>query len=654
MGRPGAGEGGGGIRRGTLDLWRAGGLEPPAGKSPGDGRSGAGRGGGDRGHRSASLVWSVYGALAAGGCVVLLDPAYPADRLVRILERARPRAILRLEAAGALPETVDGAITALDPLVDLAIPPWSAWSEGGMASGPLADEPTTAPGVEVGPDDLAMLGFTSGSTGEPKGILGLHGPLTHFLPWQCERLGLDENDRYSLLSGLAHDPLQRDLFTPLATGATLCIPEADRLLESGYLAGWLASSRVSVAHLTPAMSQVVCSGGEPGGVPSLRQVILTGEALTVRDVSRLRRLAPGVRCLNFYGSTETQRAVGFSEAPLDLGTAQGEILPLGRGMEDVQRLVVGRSGEVAGLGELGEIWVRSPHLARGYLGAPGETAERFRANPLGVGASWDRVYATGDLGRYALDGQVRFAGRVDHQVKIRGFRIELGEIEGRLARQPEVGNVSVQLVGEGLEGKRLVAFVVASAGSEPGDALLDGLRRGLRGVLPDYMVPTEWIWLDALPMTPNGKLDRRALLRVAIDHGASQTRSLTVTGARTVDRSETHVLGVGDELEGRVIEVLKKVLGVSVVGPEDNFFDLGGNSLLLVQAHERLERKLGRAVSPLDLFQFPTPRRLAEHLGSTGRPGPLEERRSQQLQGRERMRVRRRQRRGEGESPEGR
>ena len=419
------------------------------------------------------------------------------------------------------------------------------------------------------------------------------------------------------------------------------------------------------------MAQVVCSAGGDGEGPQaldLRRVFLTGDALGEQEVAGLERLAPGVRCFNFFGSTETQRAVGYSEATLGLGsetasgvscevaasgsatsssaassstasssTASGSvstgrrILPLGRGMAGAQLLVVTPSGSLAGVGELGEIWVRSPHLARGYLGAPRATAERFAPNPWGKGAPWDRVYRTGDLGRYRPDGQVEFAGRADQQVQIRGVRVELGEIEARLAALPKVTSAVVLADGEpGFQ--RLVAAVVAEHGAEPD---VDGLRRALRRELPEAQVPTGWVVLDALPLTPNGKLDRRALLK------RMETAGSCASG----------VAGPQGELEEALAAVFREVLGASSLGRDDNFFDRGGNSLLLVRAHERIERSLGRSLPALALFQYPSVRTLAEHLTElsegAGRAAPIDLRPRQIQQGQSRQAdLRRRRLRG--------
>ncbi len=468
-------------------------------------------------HRSAPVAWAVLGTLAAGGAFVMLDPAYPAARLTEILRLAAPRAWVAVAAAGAPPPEVESLLAEWEVagrlLGRVVLPGGGPQAASGLLAGlsPWAEE---AP-VETGPGDLAFVAFTSGSTGVPKGILGLHGSLSHFLPWQCERFGLGADDRYTLLSGLAHDPLQRDLFTALATGATLYAPDPEEIFVPGRLAAWAARQGITFANLTPAMAQVLTEPAglpvddeEPVAIPTLRYAMLVGDVLTRLDVDRIRRLAPGATCVNLYGSTETQRALSFHVVDSGSGGRQErEVLPLGRGMEDAQLLVMNGAGRLAGVGEVGEIWMRSPHLAGGYLGDEALTAERFGVNPF-TGLDGDRVYRSGDLGRYLPDGEVVFAGRLDDQVKIRGFRIEPGEIQATIGRLAGVRESVVVVREEGGE-RFLAAYVVLEPGVEPGIA--GRLRPFLAARLPDYMVPAAFVELPALPLTPNGKIDRRAL-----------------------------------------------------------------------------------------------------------------------------------------------
>ncbi|HYH46786.1 MAG TPA: amino acid adenylation domain-containing protein, partial [Thermoanaerobaculia bacterium] len=591
------------------------------------------------GHRSAPLVWGVLGVLKAGAAFAILDPAYPPARQLQCLDLAAPRALIRVDAAGALPEELETATRGLPRLAIGA-------RAGHELSGLLDGQPDGDPGVEVGPDDLAYISFTSGSTGLPKGVLGRHGPLTHFTPWMQRELGLGEADRFTLLSGLAHDPLQRDIFTPLQLGATLCIPDPAAIGVLGRIAGWMRREAVTVTHLTPAMGQLLTEtvpGAPVVEVPSLRYAFLVGDVLTRVDVARLCRLAPGVTCVNFYGSTETQRAVGYHVCkPVDEGAAEArEILPLGRGMQDVQLLVLTRDRRLAGIGELGEIAIRSPHLAAGYLGDPDLTRERFLPNPFAaaesphLSAGSDRIYRTGDLGRYRPDGELEFVARADNQVKIRGFRIEPGEIEAALARHPAVREAVVVARSERTGEKRLVAYVVAQGEPAPPMPRASELQDWLRRRLPEYMVPPAWVELAKLPVTPNGKVDRR---------------SLPEPEAVRPELAASYV-APGNEAEQAIAEIWQEVLQVERVGRHDKFFHLGGHSLLLVRVHARLQERFGQELSIMDLFKYPDISSLAQHLTrrTPARPVAAEERTEEIERGKLRRRQRLEKSRGTGD-----
>ncbi len=526
--------------------------------------------------RSAALVWTILGVLQSGAAFVILDPVYPEARLAEIVRLAKPRAVLRL----------DGVSTGEEP--------FTGWPE-------------------IGPHDIASVAFTSGSTGVPKGILQTHGSMSHFIPWHRDVLGYGEDDRHSLLSGLAHDPLHRDMFYSLTLGATLCIPDPDRIGAPGYLAAWMREQRITVTNLTPAMAQLLTEVPEPILLPDLRCAVLAGDVLTRRDVARVRRLAPQAVCINVYGATESQRALSWyrvEEGSLadagDSGEARlRQILPLGRGKGDVQLLILTGAG-LAGIGEIGEIAIRSPHLAHGYLDDLEQTRRRFVANPL-TGDPADRVYLTGDLGRYLPDGAVAAAGRADQQVKIRGFRVEPGEIEAELGRL--LGVREAVVVGkparDGATEKRLVAYVVLT-----GATRLSDLRDALRDRLPAFMVPAVFVPLDRLPVNPNGKIDRRVL--------PDPEDILPAASAQTV-----HV-PPRDEIELRLARIWEDVLETAPVGVTDDFFALGGHSLLAVRLMARIAHDLGQSLPLAALFQATTIEELARLLrAGTAPTGPL-------------------------------
>ena len=534
-------------------------------------------------HRSASLVWALYGILKAGGTFVILDPAYPSQRLIDYVNPSKPKGFIHLEAAGPVPAALEDCLTDHDINGRIQLPTLSKVGDF------LANYPTTPPEVRVEADDLAYIAFTSGSTGKPKAIMGRHGPLSHFLPWQQKTFQLTSDDRFSMLSGLSHDPLQRDIFTPLWVGAALYIPAPDFVGNSRRFAEWMAENAITFAHMTPPMNAILTETAV--SLPALRYTFFVGDKVTKDDVNRLRQLAPQVSCINSYGSTETQRAVAYNVIPADAPLEKARaILPVGRGMPNVQLLILNEQGAQAGIGELGEIHVRSPHLAGGYLNEPEISAQRFLQNPF-TNASQDRMYRSGDLGRYLPDGTAEFVGRADRQVKIRGFRIELGEIESVLTKHKAVEKGVVMLHSSG---QQLVAYAVSPHRQD--DELANDIRSALMSRLPNFMVPASVTVLDKLPLTPNGKIDYRALPEPELGGDA-----------KTYVPPQT-------ELESTLVEMWEAILMVEKIGIQDNFFALGGHSLLAVRLFTQIEAKFDVNLPLLTLFQGGTIEHLAQQI----------------------------------------
>jgi amino acid adenylation domain-containing protein len=558
------------------------------------------------GHRSAPLVCAILGVLKAGAAFVILDPTYPASRLINCLQIAAPRAWLQIDATGTLPEALDQFVDTLDCYCRLKLAARDDADRSDLASFSIEN-----PQVEIDPDDLAYIAFTSGSTGNPKGVMGRHGPLTLFTSWAAEKFGLNEADRFCMLSGLAHDPLHRDIFTPLQLGGSICIPDPLDLEAPQKLRAWMKQQRITVANLTPAMSQLLSETAATTTdeqIGSLRYSFLVGDVLTKRDVSRLKKVAPRITCVNLYGATETQRAVGYFVVPNQdepfsetehLKPAEKEVLPLGKGIRDVQLLVLNGARQLCGIGEAGEIHFRSPYLAKGYLGDETLTQERFLVNPF-TKASSDRLYRTGDLGRYLPDGNVEHLGRVDRQVKIRGFRIEPGEIEAALTEHPDVRETAV-VPHQNVSGENyLAAYVVLLPNSQ---TTITALRQYLGEKVPSYMLPAAFVTIDALPLTPNRKLDRRAL---PVPDQARQDRSHEFTAPRSA-------------IEQALANIWQEMLAVEQVGVHDNFFELGGHSLLAVRLFAVIEKKFGKRLPLATLFQAPTVAQVAAILEKDSR-----------------------------------
>ncbi|KAB8318928.1 amino acid adenylation domain-containing protein [Tolypothrix campylonemoides VB511288] len=540
------------------------------------------------GDRSASLVWAILGVLKAGAAFVILDPAYPASRLIDCLDLIQPRAWLQI-AAGELPPSIQNYLETVSCDCRLQLPSGSMAEVGSL----LQDYASGDLGVMVEPNQLAYVAFTSGSTGKPKGIKGTHRPLSHFVHWHGKTFGLNQSDKFSMLSGLSHDPLLRDIFTPLSLGATLCIPQQQNIETPGKLADWMRQMQISVAHLTPAMAQLVTANTN-SNTTDLRYVFFGGDVLTQQDVTRIRNFAPNTTCVNFYGATETPQAMGYFIIPNDsLGEESSfkETIPLGQGIEDVQLLVLSPKLQLAGIGEVGEIYVRTPYLASGYVGSDELTQERFIINPL-TNITEDRLYKTGDLGRYLPDGNIEFLGRSDNQVKIRGFRIELGEIEAILGQYPAVQEAVVS-AREDVHGEmQLVAYVVTKPKQV---CTTEELRSFLKEKLPNYMIPTAIVMLDALPLTPNGKVNRRVL--PAPDLSRQQPEETFVAPR--------------DELEQKLSQIWEQVLGVQPISVTDNFFELGGHSLIAVKLFWQIEKTFGKNLPLATLFQSGTVEALA-------------------------------------------
>jgi amino acid adenylation domain-containing protein len=541
-------------------------------------------------HRSATLVWALLGVLKAGAAFLILDPAYPASRLVEYLQAAEPRAFIAIKAAGPIPAEIRAVTDSLAARINLTKLAEVA------ADGLLENLSSETPNINFNADDIAYIAFTSGSTGKPKGVIGRHGSLSHFLPWRKQTFNLTKSDRHSMLSGLSHDPLHRDIFLPLSLGATICAPDPDQIHQPGKLADWLIKTEIAIANLTPAMCQLITGHARKNfTAASLRYAFFVGDQLTINEVTSLKRLFPEVQCVNYYGATETQQALSYFPIS-DNVLAEDNIIPLGKGCEDVQLLLLNSAHQLAGVGEIGEIYFRSPFLAQGYLNDEQLTAQRFIVNPF-TGADQDRLYRTGDLGRYLPDGNILFLGRADNQVKVRGYRIELGEIEMALLAHPSIKEAVVIVREDEPGNKRLAAYLVANQ-TTPTMPTIGELREFLKTRLPDYMVPSVFVMMESIPLTANGKIDRRAL------PAPEQRRMAT---------AENYV-GPRTPIEEMVAKVWRDVLKLERVGAHDNFFELGGHSLLATQVISRVRGEFGIEMPLRALFERSSVGAMAEEI----------------------------------------
>ncbi|MER5643541.1 amino acid adenylation domain-containing protein [Streptosporangium sp. NPDC002524] len=557
--------------------------------------------------RVPELPGLLLGVLATGARWVILDPTHPAPVLARQAAAAGAVAALRCPGAPPLPglpeitlpetgpsenglsenEPSENGLLENGPVgtgLSETLPDGTGLSETGSPETGLREKRTGAAPWEPHPE-RGYLSLTSGTTGDPKPVVTGEGPLAHFVAWYAATFAVTPADRFALLSGLAHDPALRDVFVPLATGARLCVPERELLRDPVRLVAWLREHRVTVLHLTPQLARMLCGTGAV--LPGVRLAATGGDRLTHADAARLRRLVPAARLVAFYGTTETPQAHAWHEIPAGVRES-AEPVPAGRGIEGSELVVVGEHGGRAGVGELGEVVVRSANLATGYLDA-GLTRLRFTGD----------AFATGDLGRLNPDGTVTIAGRRDDQVKIRGFRVELGEVEAALSAHPEVRAAAAVADRDERRETVLHAYAVPRRPGLAAPRLLDHLR----AVLPEHAVPAEVIVVPTLPLTPNGKVDRAALRPPASRPGGE-------AGGE-----------VSGPTERAVAEVWRAVLGVPRVGAADNFFEIGGHSLAIAAVQARLGSALGREIPIVDLFRHPTIRALAAHLDGGG-PAP--------------------------------
>jgi amino acid adenylation domain-containing protein len=542
---------------------------------------------------SPDLMVAVLGILKAGGAYVPLDPGQPAERLGWLLEDTGLRIVLTDSAlAGRLPES-DARVVRLDEERET-----------------LAALSSEDPEPRALPESLAYQIYTSGSTGRPKGVMVPHAGLLNLALSFAENWRLGPGDRMLMLLSLAFDASVGDLFPPLVSGATLVLHRTPQALLGRDLELYLERQGITCIELAAAFWQQWAedlASRNQAPPSSLRTLVVGGEAVSLDKVRTWYRLLAGrpFRFLNHYGPTEATVCASYfkiDQGGEDLGYAR---LPIGRSLANVRLYLLDPDLQQVPAGVPGEICIGGIGVARGYLGRPGITAERFIPDPFaGPEERGARLYRTGDLVRRLPDGNLDFLGRVDHQVKIRGYRIEPGEIEAALAEHPALRESAVLARTDEPGPKRLVAYVVA--GSEPAPAAAD-LRAFLKGKLPAHMVPEAFVFLDRLPLNANGKVDRKALPRPVFE------------------RSKDEAAPPKSELQRRIAEVWCDLLRLEQVGLHDNFFDLGGHSLLLIQMEGRLRDALDREVQVIDLFRHPTVASLAELLEG-GKEAPEEAR----------------------------
>lgn len=508
--------------------------------------------------RSPAMVVAALGVMKAGAAYVPIDASYPEERLAFMLQDSGVKLVVAAKGADhdSLSKNFAGHIVEID--------------DSGMLSDAISSDPVQA---AAGPRSLAYAIYTSGSTGWPKGVLIEHRGLCNLMQMHADFFGITSSSRMLQFSSFSFDASVAEIFLTLGAGAALCIPPEDILLDPGALSAYMEARGVTVATMPPALLRLM----NPGDAPSLRTIVSVGDRCTPEVVDLW---APGRRFINGYGPTENTvcAALAVCEAGAD------EAPPIGRAPANVQLYVLDAKLRPLPIGTPGELYIGGTGLARGYLGRPTLTAERFIAHPFDP-TPGARVYRTGDLVRYRPDGQLEFIGRVDRQVKVHGFRIELGEIEAALQAHAHVRDAVVDAREDGQGDTKLVAYVVARPGRVPA---VSELRQHVARRVPRYMVPSIYVFLDEILLTPSGKVDRAALPAPSVQHMQNEEIEMPQS-----------------DVERKLAEIWRKVLHVDAIGIHDNFFERGGDSIGSIQI-AGMAREAGLAVSPNHIFEHPT------------------------------------------------
>ena len=529
----------------------------------------------------APMIAGLLGTLKAGKAYVPLDPTYPVERLRYVLENSQATVILTNAQNLKLARQLASETVMLINIED------------------LSTTPKTAPEVEILPGEIAYILYTSGSTGQPKGVIQNHRNILHFIRNQTNRLHISSQDRVLLLASYSFDAAVVDIFSAILNGATL-YPFDIKNQGFNHLAQWLNEQHITLYHSTPTLyrsfleQQLAESEELSAKLSTIRAIILGGEPSLPADLERYQRwFSPDCVFVNLFGSTES--TISLEHIVTQNTDPHRRMVTVGYPLDDTDVLLLNEAGVETEV--YGEIAIRSPHLALGYWQKPDLSQKVFLPDPEG---GERRIYKTGDLGRLRADGTLEVLGRQDFQIKLRGIRIELGEIETTLARHPQVQKAVVTSFTDESGDNRLAAYIVPRSALQTEQVDSQALRHFLQKQLPDAMVPSVFLQLNSLPLTPNGKVDRRSLPAPDPTQHAVNT---TFVAPRT-------------PIEKQVSQIWCQLLKLEKVGIYDNFFEIGGHSLLAVQAAASIEQALEQPCTVMDFFQYSTVQQLAEQLQS--------------------------------------
>lgn len=557
-------------------------------------------------NRSPELIISILGILKCGLIFVPVEPIFPENRLKILLEETKSKWLITTEIylkrfIGLIEKKVTGLnVLLVDRIMSEDNFPGNIYS---MDSIPVSDK------LEFQePDNKnCYIYFTSGTTGIPKGVLGRHRSLTHFIQWEIKEFEVDENIKISQLTNPSFDPFLRDILVPLAAGGTCCIPTYDVLMNPVKLIQWIDKNEIIMMHIVPSLFREILHKIESGDCFwTLKYILFAGELLKGSDIKKFVDIFKNrIQLVNLYGPTETTLAKLFYRIKEE--DVDRTVIPVGKPIDGAQAMILNEQGKRCLLGNIGEIHIRTPFISSGYFNDKELTKKKFIKNPFSHNPL-DIIYKTGDLGRLLPDGNIEIAGRVDYQVKIRGRRIELEEIENLLLKYDGIKTAVVlarERTGDSASGnedgdKYLCAYIQADESRQRENKELEPLylKKYLENLLPYYMIPAYFVMLEKIPLTPSGKVDRKSL---------PEPDELNISMG-------INYIAPGDDWEKKIAHVWEEVLKLEKVGINDSLYDLGGNSLNIIQIGRRLNDIFAKDIPIVKLVQYTTIGSLAEYL----------------------------------------
>lgn len=541
--------------------------------------------------RKPSLTVALLAVLKLRCYFCIIDPKYPDERLRLYLRYVMPKVLLNLTnnktGSSRLTELESQSISKLkEIMIPHDLDEICQFAKGNNEKSWLS--------LDIAPHHTMYISFTSGTTGIPKAIHGIHSPVSHFFDWQCRNFNITKEDKVSVISGLAHDPLLRDVLMPLWAGASMVFPDEDAFDRPGRIFRWINREGITITHLTPSIAHLAIGARgfiKPGELRNLRLIFSGGEPLTPTLLSRLEEVAPNAIVVNCYGATETPQVAAYyivgklSQSVSQLNDRKRRFLPIGQGIEGCQLIILDDNEELADPNKNGQICIRTPYLAKKIENMDGSPCNSIICNPF-TSEPVDRIYLSGDYGRYLEDGTVEFLGRKDRQVKVRGFRVDLAEIEQTLVNSGKVSKCYASLEGEpGLE--RVVLF------AEPliwGKITSKELKEVIAMNLPQYMIPDQIVLYAEIPVTPNGKLDREWLRQ--------QYKASYGTKAE-------EMIGWKD-LSGQLLRLSRELLAYPNLSIKDDLIESGINSIDVVQLACMIYETTGYEIGIDEIFMLRT------------------------------------------------